>query len=350
MEQVHEVRDPKQFDQAVLEAVDEALSTFGESCKQWIYYYAETRHQIKREEICNKIEAFNKALKDLFGAGAEIISWLTAKSIHERLGLSFKEQSGWRLVDYLDDAKKATGPVEEMEKNEVLDFVKRMKPRGKKNLKKQSKASVKGHHIVHDVIERKSIGKRPAVSEQAYRDLADHAATGMATVDLKGRFTYVNKVMANFMGHPARDLMGRPFKDYIHPEDRSRITRLFLKAVLLRRPPRKVELRAMGPEGSVRHLLMRPSPMRAGGKTVGFSAIVMDITERKQMEERLKKSEEQYRELAESITDMLFVMDRDLRYTYWNKASETGTGISAENAVGKTSPGGFSSLRGKADR
>ena len=108
-EQVHEMRDPKQFDQAVLEAVDEILSMFGENCKQPIYYYAETRHQIKREEICNKIEAFDKALKDLFGAGAELISWSIAKSIYKRLGLSFKEQSGWRLADYLDDAKKATG-------------------------------------------------------------------------------------------------------------------------------------------------------------------------------------------------------------------------------------------------
>jgi hypothetical protein len=167
-------------------------------------------------------------------------------------------------------------------------------------------------------------------------DLADHAATGMATVDLKGRFTYVNQVMADFMGHSAQDLMGHPFKDYIHPEDRGRITRLFLNIILLRRAPREVELRAMGPDGTVRHLLMRPSRIRVGRKTVGFAAVMIDITKRKQMEERLKESEEHYRELADSITDMFFAMDRDLRYTHWNRASETGTGISAENAVGKT--------------
>jgi hypothetical protein len=109
LEQVHEMCDPKQPDQAVLEALDEVLSMLGKKGKQAIYYYAETRYQIKREEICNKIEAFDKALEGLFGAGAELISWSIAKSIYERLGLSFKEHSGWRLVDYLDDAKKATG-------------------------------------------------------------------------------------------------------------------------------------------------------------------------------------------------------------------------------------------------
>jgi hypothetical protein len=109
LEQVRKICDPKQFDQAVLEAVDEALSMFGESHRQAIYYYAEARHQVKREEIYNKIEAFDKALKGLFGTGAELISWLTAKSIYERLGLSFKKHSDWRLADYLDDVKKATG-------------------------------------------------------------------------------------------------------------------------------------------------------------------------------------------------------------------------------------------------
>jgi len=184
-------------------------------------------------------------------------------------------------------------------------------------------------------IEPKSNEKNPAVSEQAYRDLADHAATGMTTVDLKGRFTYVNQVMADFIGHPARDLIGRPFKDYIHPEDRSRITSLFLKALLLRRPLREAELRAMGPEGSVRHLLMRPSPMRAGGKTVGFSAVMIDVTERKQMEDRLRASEERYRSLVERMHDALLVFGEDRRIEFANRQVEAFVGYKPEEIIGE---------------
>jgi PAS domain S-box-containing protein len=43
-----------------------------------------------------------------------------------------------------------------------------------------------------------------------------------------------------------------------------------------------------------------------------------------------------FRELAESITDVFFALDRDLCYVYWNKASEELTGISAKEALGKS--------------
>ncbi len=56
----------------------------------------------------------------------------------------------------------------------------------------------------------------------------------------------------------------------------------------------------------------------------------------KQAEEKIREKEENYRELADSIGDVFFAMDGDLRYTYWNKASEGLTGISANHAIGKT--------------
>ncbi len=52
-------------------------------------------------------------------------------------------------------------------------------------------------------------------------------------------------------------------------------------------------------------------------------------------EERLRESAASYRALADSITDVFFAMDSDLRYIYWNRASEELTGISAGDALGK---------------
>jgi PAS domain S-box-containing protein len=50
----------------------------------------------------------------------------------------------------------------------------------------------------------------------------------------------------------------------------------------------------------------------------------------------LEESEDKYKELADSISDVFFATDKDLRPTYWNKASEKLTEIKAEDALGKS--------------
>jgi PAS domain S-box-containing protein len=67
-----------------------------------------------------------------------------------------------------------------------------------------------------------------------------------------------------------------------------------------------------------------------------YEAIQNELLERKRAEEALRVSETHYRALADSITDILFEMDQDLKYTHWNKASESLTGIPAEDAIGKS--------------
>ncbi|MFM8424344.1 MAG: PAS domain S-box protein, partial [Chloroflexota bacterium] len=97
------------------------------------------------------------------------------------------------------------------------------------------------------------------------------------------------------------------------------------------------------------------APLRdAAGAIMGVLVVVHDITERKRAEEALQQinetleqrvsertyelaaSEQKFRELADSITDVFYAFDRELRCTYWNKASELISGIPAEQALGRT--------------
>jgi len=58
--------------------------------------------------------------------------------------------------------------------------------------------------------------------------------------------------------------------------------------------------------------------------------------QRMRVEKALRESEIRYRELANSITDVFFALDNDLKYSYWNKAFQTLTGIPAVEAIGKS--------------
>jgi PAS domain S-box-containing protein len=95
--------------------------------------------------------------------------------------------------------------------------------------------------------------------------------------------------------------------------------------------------RTVLPSGEVAFWENTANPVRdAQGRVVACLEIANNVTEREQAEKALEKSEERYKELANSITDIFFAMDEHLRYTYWNRASEVLTGIRAEDAIGKS--------------
>ncbi|MGE5641384.1 MAG: PAS domain S-box protein, partial [Byssovorax cruenta] len=67
-----------------------------------------------------------------------------------------------------------------------------------------------------------------------------------------------------------------------------------------------------------------------------YQAAHEELLERTRAQAALWASETHYRELADSITDVLFELDHDLHLTHWNKASEMLTGIPEEDAIGKS--------------
>lgn len=80
----------RDFDKLLLEAVDEGLSSLGESPKQAIYFHLEKSFNIKKQEIPYKIEAFADALEKIFGLGANFLENLIVKNLYEKVGRSFK--------------------------------------------------------------------------------------------------------------------------------------------------------------------------------------------------------------------------------------------------------------------
>jgi hypothetical protein len=96
------------FEKLLLSAVDQALSSLGESSKQAIYFYLGKSFNIEKQEIPNKIKPFKEALEDVFGVGASFLEVLIMKRLYETIGGNFqwKESEEFTFTEYVAAAKR----------------------------------------------------------------------------------------------------------------------------------------------------------------------------------------------------------------------------------------------------
>lgn len=102
---------PKQdFEKLLLEAVDESLSSLGDSPKQAVYFHLKKTFDIKKLDIPHKIEEFADAMEKTFGLGAKFLEILIMKRLYEKVGHIFEytqEPSELVFTEYVEAAKQS---------------------------------------------------------------------------------------------------------------------------------------------------------------------------------------------------------------------------------------------------
>jgi len=94
------------LERELLEAVEEGLSSLGDSPKQAILFFLESSFKIERDNIPANLTEFSEALEKIFGPGASHIEKLIVRCLYRKLGLKFEEANSWSFLDYVDVAKK----------------------------------------------------------------------------------------------------------------------------------------------------------------------------------------------------------------------------------------------------
>ena len=78
------------FYDTLLDAIDEAFTSLGESAKAAIYSYLENSNGIKKQEIPFRINDFQNALEKLFGVGARQMEIHFVKKLYEKIKTVYK--------------------------------------------------------------------------------------------------------------------------------------------------------------------------------------------------------------------------------------------------------------------
>jgi len=74
--------------------------------------------------------------------------------------------------------------------------------------------------MAYETAERERVEKVHDESAQRFKSLVEDVAAPICTINLKGKFTYVNPAFSELVGYSASELLSRNFKDFLHPKDR----------------------------------------------------------------------------------------------------------------------------------
>jgi hypothetical protein len=94
-----------EFDDILLETIDETLSSLGEPVKNAVYFHLQTNFCISKNEIPKKIYEFSNIIQKIFGSGAGRLEIKLMKTLHSKINVSVKwpeyeaPLSKWLVVD-----------------------------------------------------------------------------------------------------------------------------------------------------------------------------------------------------------------------------------------------------------
>jgi PAS domain S-box-containing protein len=173
-------------------------------------------------------------------------------------------------------------------------------------------------------------------SEGRYRQLVESADDLIFRTDTEGRFSYVNPAVAEALGFPAEELIGRHFRDRVRPDYQEQARQFYEDQRLQGIPNTYCEFPMVSRSGQDVWLGQRVQIAEEEGRFTGLLAFARDITDRKLVEQALEREREQLRQIVTHAPVAMAMLDRDGRHVAHSERWLRYVGVEAPSVVGRT--------------
>ncbi|GEM_PF-1035363 len=172
-------------------------------------------------------------------------------------------------------------------------------------------------------------------SERRFRGTFEQAAIGLAMVAPDGSWIEVNDRITAIIGYSREELLGLTFQDITHPDDLATDLDLVQKVIAGEIATYTLEKRYIHKNGSIVFVNLTVSLVRdEEGKPHYFVSAIEDITERKRIETELRESERRFREVANSLPQLVWTCTPEGPCDFLSRQWIDYTGIAEKNQLG----------------
>ncbi|MHA2306744.1 MAG: PAS domain S-box protein, partial [Candidatus Hodarchaeales archaeon] len=139
------------------------------------------------------------------------------------------------------------------------------------------------------------------------------------TLSPEGLIVSMTREFENATGWPLDDWVGKHFLEIVHPDDAAVVVEGF-ESVISGELPAPYEARVKSKSGEYLIFETKSTPHIIDGQIVGYLGIARDVTQRKKAEDALRASEQQYRDIINSLGDAIHVVDQNYQIVFSNPA------------------------------
>jgi PAS domain S-box-containing protein len=202
---------------------------------------------------------------------------------------------------------------------------------------KDEKGSITGVVLVFRDISRHKLAQEALKeSEKRYRQLVEHAPAGIYEIDLlNGKFISVNDVMCEYTGYTKEEFLALNPLEILTGESQERFFKRQAKILAQEPVPETVEYKIKGKNGREFWVILN-SRLEYEKGIPKATAVVHDITERKQAEEQVLRLQNLLQNITDSMPSALVTLDPTGRVLTWNPAAQALTGRATAQVQGQS--------------
>ena len=188
--------------------------------------------------------------------------------------------------------------------------------------------------VVSDKTKTRIAEEKLAASEDKFLKLLENIEDLFLSFNAKGTITYAGSAVGRILSYESGELVGKNLREYVHPDDIDVFSDIFKASLNGSVAP--FDFRILDKKGSVHHMRGASQVYVTGDGSKTLSMLLTDITDKKNAEELLSRSEKRFQDVLETEEEYIWETDGQIYYTFVSDKSTDIKGYTPQELIGHT--------------